>query len=86
MAIDELAHAADQNTGHILIRLWQEQEAMIVEIGDPATVHDPMIGRGTGRTPFTPREGAIRLAHELCDLVQVRSGPTGTTTRIHTWH
>ena len=86
VAIDELAHAADQDTGHVVIRLWQDQTAMIVEIGDPATVHDPMIGRGPGRRPFTPRERAIRLAHELCDLVQIRSGPTGTTTRIHTWH
>ena len=86
VAIDELAHAADQETGHVAIRLWQDQTAMIVEIGDPATVHDPMIGRGPGPRPFTPRERAIRLAHELCDLVQIRSGPTGTTTRIHTWH
>jgi hypothetical protein len=85
VAIDELARAVDQDTGHIAIRLWYDQTAMIGEIVDPGTVHDPMIGRGPGPGPFTPRERAIRLAHELCDLVQIRSGPTGTTTRIHTW-
>jgi len=30
------------------------------------------------------RDRAIRLANELCDLVQVRSGQDGTTIRIHT--
>ncbi len=85
VAIDELARAVDQDTGHVVIRLWYDQTAMIGEIVDPGTVHDPMIGRGPGRGRLTPRERAICLAHELCDLVQVRSGTTGTTTRIHTW-
>ena len=39
----------------------------------------PAIGSRTDR-----RDRAIRLANELCDLVQVRSGPDGTTVRIHT--
>ncbi len=39
----------------------------------------PTIGSRTDR-----RDRAIRLADELCDLVQVRSGQHGTTIRIHT--
>ena len=41
-----------------------------------------MIGR-SGDTG-TARDRAAGLANELCDLVQIRSTPQGTTTRIHT--
>ena len=74
VAVDELAHAADQHSARVTIRLWHDQTGMIGEITDPGTVHDPMIGRGPGSGPFPPRERAIRLANELCDLVQIRSG------------
>jgi hypothetical protein len=85
VAMDELAGSTAQNTGHAVIRYWQEETAMIGEIADHGTVHDPMIGRGPGPGPFSPRERAIRLSHELCDLVQIRSRPTGSTIRIHVW-
>jgi len=85
VAVDELAHTADQNPARVTIRLWPDRTGMICEVTDPGTVQDPMIGRGPGPGPFPPRERAIRLANELCDLVQIRSRPTGTTTRIHAW-
>ena len=44
-----------------------------------------MIGRGAGIDPSSPRDRAVRLAYELCDLVQLRSGSAGTTVRIHSW-
>jgi hypothetical protein len=45
-----------------------------------------MTGRSTTPTGTgaNRRDRAIRLANELCDLVQVRSGPDGSTVRIHT--
>jgi hypothetical protein len=46
-------------------------------------VTDPMIGRGSAAGPSHSRDRAIRLANELCDLVQVRSGSAGTTVRVH---
>ena len=49
--------------------------------------YDPMTGRSatpTNGSRTNRRDRAIRLANELCDLVQVRSGQDGTTVRIHT--
>ena len=58
---------------------------MLCEITDPAVIDNPMTGRVRRTrhgTVVDRRDRAIRLANELCDLVQVRSGPDGTTVRI----
>jgi hypothetical protein len=39
-----------------------------------------------GRHPDSPHDDSghgLRIAHELCDLVQLRSGPWGTAVRLH---
>jgi hypothetical protein len=82
-AIDEVAVAGDGDTGRVLIRLWAEPTGLICEVVDPGTVDDPMIGRHAAMGANGSRDRAIRLANELCDLVQVRSGSAGTTTRVH---
>ena len=78
-AIDQVAAA----TTDMDIRVWSERGAVVCEVSDPDTVPDPMIGRGAG--PRTVRDRAIRVANDLCDLVQVRSGWAGTATRIRCW-
>ena len=86
-ATDEIATAAHHDTGDVEIRLWHEDTAVLCEITDPAVIDNPMTGRSATPTTGTRtdrRDRAIRLANELCDLVQVRSGPDGTTVRIHT--
>jgi hypothetical protein len=49
-------------------------------------------GRGPGRDPLTDRRRpapnqdggrGLWLANQLCDLVQIRSFPSGTTVRMH---
>ena len=82
-AVDEIAVAADRDTGQMTISLWHEPTALVCQVTDPGIVTDPMIGRGSGAGPSQSRDRAIRLANELCDLVQVRSGSTGTTVRVH---
>ena len=86
-ATDELAAAAHHDTGRVEIRLWHEDAAVLCEVTDPTVIHDPMTGRSAAPTAGSRtdrRDRAIRLANDLCDLVQVRSGPDGTTVRIHT--
>ncbi len=66
------------------LRIWTEPAALICEIRDPKPVDDPMAGRvqpdGTG-----PGARGLWLANQMCDLVQVRSTPAGSTIRIVTW-
>jgi hypothetical protein len=82
-AIDEIAAAGHVDTGRVWIRLWSVPAGLICEVIDPGTVEDPMIGRRAAMGANGSRDRAIRLANELCDLVQLRSGSTGTTTRVH---
>ena len=52
------------------------------EIGDDGRITDPL----AGRHPDSPDDDSghgLRIAHELCNLVQLRSGPWGTTVRLH---
>ena len=86
-AAGEIATAAHHDSGRIRIRLWHDHTAVLCEITDPAVLANPMTGRcatPTTGTGVNPRDRSIRLANDLCDLVQVRSGPDGTTVRIHT--
>jgi anti-sigma regulatory factor (Ser/Thr protein kinase) len=86
-ATDEIATAAHHDSGEVEIRLWHEDAAVLCEVTDATVIDNPMIGRSATPTIGSladRRDRAIRLANELCDLVQVRSGRDGTTVRIHT--
>jgi len=84
-AIGEIACAsARASKDSVSVRIWRDELALVCEVGDGGLVTDPMIGRGTGFAAQS-RDRGIRLANELCDLVQVRSGAGGTTVRVHSW-
>ena len=67
-----------------VLQIWQDGAALICQIHDAGHVQDPLIGRRPDGQDNS-RGRALRLANELCDLVQVRSGAAGTTVRVHTW-
>lgn len=81
-AADEVALAGLGHDGGVRIRLWQQDGAVICEVGDRGTIDDPLVGRSATFGP-AHRDRGIRLANELCDLVQVRSSRSGTTVRMH---
>jgi predicted small metal-binding protein len=68
----------------VSVRMWREKAALVCEVGDTGVVDDALIGRRNGFAAPS-RERGIRLANELCDLVQVRSSAGGTTVRLHAW-
>jgi len=88
-AIEHLALAADQDNLDVDIRIWADNASVVCEVTDPDMVRDPMIGRGAEPTirskSFSVRDRAIRLANELCDLVQIRSSIAGTVVRVWCW-
>ena len=61
-----------------------QDDAAVVEFTDAGYVADPLTGR---LTPSPEQEGGrgLFLVHHLCDLVQLRSSPEGTTVRVLTW-
>jgi anti-sigma regulatory factor (Ser/Thr protein kinase) len=79
IATNSIRHGGGQGS----LRLWRHEDALICEITDAGHITDPLVGR---RTPSAPESGrGLWLANQLADLIQVRSAPTGTTTRLHSW-
>jgi hypothetical protein len=64
-----------------MLRLWEQDDRLVCEVQDAGRVEDPLVGR---RPPSLGAVGGrgVWLAHQLCDLVQLRSGPAGTTVRL----
>lgn len=84
-AIRTITQASVTQPGHSeVLQLWQEGSALICQLHDPGHLQDPMIGRRPDGQD-SARGQALRLANQLCDLVQVRSGASGTTVRVHSW-
>jgi anti-sigma regulatory factor (Ser/Thr protein kinase) len=63
------------------MRVWYD-DAAVCEIHDAGYIDKPLAGR---EPPQGGRGGGygLWLANQVCDLVQVRSSPAGTTVRLH---
>jgi anti-sigma regulatory factor (Ser/Thr protein kinase) len=64
--------------------MWLEPGAVVIEFSDSGHLADPLTGRLTPPLDSVGGRG-LYLVHQLCDLVQVRSSPRGTTVRVLTW-
>ena len=85
LAASELAANSVQHGGGTgSVGLWRDPDAVVVEFTDAGRLEDPIAGR---RRPEGGQESGmgLYLVHQLCDLVQVRTGPAGTTVRVSTW-
>ena len=85
LAVTEVAtNSVRHGGGRGTLQMWHEDGAVICEITDGGHITDPLVGR---RTPSLATDGGrgLWLANQLCDLIQVRSGPAGTTVRFLSW-
>jgi hypothetical protein len=62
--------------------VWGAPGEVICQVEDSGHIHDPLAGR---RAPALDAAGGGGLwsVHQLCDLVEVRTGHDGTTVRVH---
>jgi anti-sigma regulatory factor (Ser/Thr protein kinase) len=84
LAVHELAtNSLRHGGGEGVLRLWQEGETVVCEVRDAGRLDQPLAGR---ERPALGRTGGrgLWLVNQLCDLVQIRSLPTGTVIRLHT--
>lgn len=85
LAVNELAaNSIDHGGGSGVVTVWEDAESLVFEVQDQGRLADLLVGRLTP-TPEQPRGRGLWLVNRLSDLVQLRSGPEGTTVRITTW-
>ncbi len=82
VAINELAtNSVRYAGGRGTLRIWSETDGLVCEVSDDGRLRDPLAGRH--RPPPTIDSGrGLWIVHQLCDLVQIRSGPEGTAARV----
>ncbi|HEX4829551.1 MAG TPA: sensor histidine kinase [Trebonia sp.] len=79
LTANTLAHA----TGPGTLTIWVTPSSVVCQVRDSGRIDDLMAGQ---LRPGPAVEGGGRglwVVHQLCDLVQLRSDPAGTTVRVH---
>lgn len=82
VAVSELAaNSVLHGGGRGTLRVWREPGALLAEVHDRGTIEQPLAGR---LQPDLEQEGGrgLWMVNQLCDLVQIRSGPDGSGVRL----
>jgi anti-sigma regulatory factor (Ser/Thr protein kinase) len=89
--VDDLVYAVNEvvtnsichGEGRARVNFWVDADGSVTcEVRDRGWVRDPLAGRIAPR-PDRPNGRGLWLVNQLCDLVQLRSSPAGTTLRLH---
>ncbi|WP_405451729.1 anti-sigma factor RsbA family regulatory protein [Streptomyces erythrochromogenes] len=79
IASNSIRHGGGQGT----LRTWAQDATFLCELRDSGYIPDVTLGR-TRPEPTQIGGRGLWLAHQLCDLVEIRSTPDqGTTIRLH---
>jgi anti-sigma regulatory factor (Ser/Thr protein kinase) len=85
LAVHEVAaNSLEHGHGIGSLDVWRQASALVCEVRDIGRIDDPLVGRRVIEWEDERGRG-LWMANQLCDLVQIRSGPRGTTIRIHCW-
>jgi anti-sigma regulatory factor (Ser/Thr protein kinase) len=83
IAISELAANTLRHTpGGGTLRIWPSAGEIICQVDDSGQITDPLARHRAPSDEVSGGQG-LWLVNQVCDLVQARSGPAGTTTRLH---
>ena len=78
MAANSVRHGG----GSGVVRGWADDERVVFEVADRGRVVDPLAGRTKPALGGVHGRG-LWMAHQLCDLVQLRTFEAGTVVRLH---
>jgi anti-sigma regulatory factor (Ser/Thr protein kinase) len=83
IAVSELAantyrHTAAGGTASV----WVIADELICQVQDTGHITEPLVGRRRRDLDVDGGQG-MWVVHELCDLVEIRTGPAGTQVRVH---
>jgi anti-sigma regulatory factor (Ser/Thr protein kinase) len=77
VAANTLGHARSGGT----VQVWHDGQEIVCQAQDQGWITDPLAGR-VRRGPDGRGHG-LYLVNHVCDLVELRTGPAGTTIRMH---
>ena len=79
LAANTLTHTSGPGT----LTLWATDEEVICQVQDQGQITDPLAG-SVRPAPDAPDGGrGLWVVHQVCDRVEIHSGPAGTTIRAH---
>ncbi len=82
IAVNEAAtNSVRYGGGSGAVRVWTSGGALVCEVRDRGLIDNPVTGRMRPRSEVGDGHG-LWLAHQVCDLVQVRSTRRGTVVRM----
>jgi anti-sigma regulatory factor (Ser/Thr protein kinase) len=82
LAVNEIAgNSVRHGGGQGQFRLWRDGRSLVAEIRDRGAIDDPLAGR---RQPgaSSERGRGLWIANQVCDLVQIRTYPSGSVVRL----
>jgi anti-sigma regulatory factor (Ser/Thr protein kinase) len=77
IAANTLRHAS----GDGLLRVWHTEHEVLCQVEDHGWITDPLAGQR--RRPADEPGHGLWVVHQVCDLVEMRTGEAGTTVRLH---
>ncbi len=83
LSTHELATNSVRHGGGVgMLRLWRTADALVCEVQDAGRLADPSVGsEQPGDSPLESR--GLWIARQLCDLVEIATGRSGTLVRLH---
>jgi anti-sigma regulatory factor (Ser/Thr protein kinase) len=82
-AINEAAsNAVKHGNDTCLTRIWHDGDEVVTEVRSHSEIEDVMAGRRRPAADALEGRG-LWLINQVCDLVELRSGASGTTLRMH---
>jgi anti-sigma regulatory factor (Ser/Thr protein kinase) len=83
LAVNEAAtNSIVHGGGTGVLRAWAAAGRLTCEVRDHGRISDPLAGRRTP-APTDPGGRGMWLMHQICDIVEVRTGHAGTAVRLH---
>jgi DcmR-like sensory protein/histidine kinase-like protein len=80
---EAVTYLLDQGSGRALVRMWARPEAIVCDVADRAgRITDPFPGYRPPADAARPDDG-LWLTRQVCELVQVQSGESGSRLRLH---
>jgi anti-sigma regulatory factor (Ser/Thr protein kinase) len=85
LAVNELTtNSVRHGGGGGTLRLWREAETLLCEVRDAGQMEPPRDGDALLPPEDASSGRGLWLVHQLCDVVQIRSGADGSVVRVQT--